>query len=71
MLVEFWEIFIEWWHLRKASRCARCTYNAPRRLLKRSENYVVDCMGCDTAGVPGPTRASAVRSWNTDNRRAP
>lgn len=70
MLAGLWNDLVDWWYLQKASRCARCSYDAPRRLLHREAGFVVDCMGCDVAGLPGKTKADAVHRWNTDNRRA-
>jgi len=66
-----WADVAVWWHLRHTSRCARCPYQAPRRIRARDSVFVVDCMGCDVEGLSGETMAKAVWSWNTDNRRAP
>lgn len=67
-MLEVWNHIVEWWWLRKTSCCARCKYDAPRRILKRSDAFVVDCMGCDVSGLPGSTQADAVQRWNTENR---
>jgi|GEM_PF-6463466 len=67
-MLAVWNNVVEWWCLRKTTRCARCSYDAPRRILKRDGRFVVDCMGCDISGKPGDTEAVAVHNWNTDNR---